>query len=107
MELFCDTDAFEVSGEWLTVRTPHAHLHVQVDALQGACLLRAGAEAYPHGASLWLLGRCGSPCAIVILDVTSGTQRVRQVAAFERLRARWGEQVLFANPGDAEERTLH
>ena len=107
MELFCSTDAFELTGEWLTVRNASGHLHVQVETLQGACLLRPGGDAYPHAASVWLLGRCGGPCVIVILDVTLGDQRVRQVAAFEQLRARWGERVAFTEPAEAGERTLH
>src|SRR5262245_11996035 len=48
MELFCDTGAFELAGGWLTVRRPEAHLHVQLPSLQGACLLEAGGDAYPH-----------------------------------------------------------
>jgi hypothetical protein len=89
------------------VRRPEAHLHVQVPALHGACLLDAGGDAY-HAASLWLVGRCGNPCVIVILDVTVGVDRVRQVAAFQMLRERWGERVAFDPPaGSADGRVLH
>ena len=108
MELFCDAGEFELIDGWLTVRRPEAHLHVQVPALHGACLLDAGGDAYPHAASLWLVGRCGNPCVIVILDVTVGVERVRQVAAFQMLRERWGERVAFDPPaGSADERVLH
>jgi hypothetical protein len=45
---------------------------------------------------------------IVILDVTVGVDRVRQVAAFQMLRERWGERVPFDPPADgADERVLH
>lgn len=106
MELFCDTAGFELTGGWLTVRRPGAHLHVQLPALQGACLLEAGGDAYPHAPSLWLVGRCGGPCVIVILDVAE--DRERQAATFQSLRARWGERVAFADTADGHhERVLH
>ncbi len=112
MELFCDLAACELAGDWLTVRRPDAHLHVQLPALGGACLLEAGGDAYPHAPSLWLLGRCGRPSVIVILDRTAGGRRATQAAAFARLRARWGERIAFAPPGGgdqprAQERVLH
>ncbi len=108
MELFCDTGCFELAGGWLTVRRPEAHLHVQVPAIQGACLLEAGGDAYPHAPSLWLVGRCGSPCVIVILDVAPDEDQARQAAAFRSLRARWGERVAFADAvGARDERVLH
>jgi hypothetical protein len=61
MELFCDAGEFELVDGWLTVRRPEAHLHVQVPALHGACLLDAGGDAYrtPH--------RCGWSVAAAIL----------------------------------------
>jgi hypothetical protein len=108
MELFCDTACFELAGEWLAVRRPEAHLHVQVRSLRGATLLNAGSDAYPHAPSLWLIGRCGKPCVIVILDVTTGVERVRQMVAFSALRERWGEHVGFRRaPRTAVERVLH
>jgi hypothetical protein len=108
MELFCDAGCFELADGWLTVRRPEAHLHVQLPALHGACLLEAGGDAYPHASSLWLVGRCGSPCVIVILDVTAGDDRARQAATFQLLRDRWGERVAFDAPaGATHERVLH
>jgi hypothetical protein len=108
MELFCDTRCFELAGEWLTVRRPEAHLHVQVRSLAGACLMNPGGDAYPHAPSLWLVGRCGKPCVIVIFDVTTGVARVRQMVDFAALRERWGEHVAFDQDGRAAvSRLLH
>ena len=108
MELFCDAGSLEVDGGWLTVRRPAAHLHVELRGLRGACLLEAGEDAYPLAPSLWLVGRCGSPSVILILDATADDDRERQAAAFRRFRDRWGERVGFddATTG-AEERVLH
>ncbi|MCW5890043.1 MAG: hypothetical protein KIT14_05770 [bacterium] len=108
VELFCSADAFEVHGGWLHVRQPTAHLHVQVPALAAAAFHDAGDEAHPGRPSLWLLGRCGAPCLLLILDQTEGEARARQETAFQALRARWGTQVAF-HGGDApaEDRLLH
>jgi hypothetical protein len=108
MELFCDAGSLEVDGGWLTVRRPAAHLHVELRGLRGACLLEAGDDAYPHAPSLWLVGRCGSPSVILILDAAADDDREQQAAAFRRLRDRWGERVGFddASAG-AEDRVLH
>ena len=104
----CDTACFELAGEWLAVRRPEAHLHVQVPSLRGATLLNSGSDAYPHAPSLWLIGRCGKPCVIVIFDVTTGVERVRQMVAFSARRERWGERVGFGSaPRTAVERVLH
>ena len=108
MELFCDAGSLEVDGGWLTVRRPAAHLHVELRELRGACLLEAGDDAYPLAPSLWLVGRCGSPSVILILDATADDDRERQAAAFRRLRERWGERVGFDDSTtDTEERVLH
>lgn len=108
MELFCDTGAFDLTNGWVTVRRPDAHLHVRIPALDGACLLEAGGDAYPHAPSLWFLGRCGSPCLIIILDVATGDARARQDEAFRALRAQWGERAVFAGEtSDDAERVLH
>src|SRR5262249_61239638 len=80
MELFCDTSCFELAGEWLTVRRPEAHLHVQVRSLAGACLLNPGGDAYPHAPSLWLVGRGGQPCVIWVFGgVSRGGRCLRRV----------------------------
>lgn len=108
VELFCSTDAFEVGSGWLHVRQPTAHLHVQVPALASVAFHDAGDEAHPGRPSIWLLGRCGSPCLLLILDQTEGEARVRQESAFEALRARWGTRVAFrAEAPVAEGRLLH
>jgi len=60
MELFCDAASLEVADGWLTIRRPAAHLHVELRALRGACLLEAGGDAYPHAPSLWLVGRAAA-----------------------------------------------
>ncbi len=108
MELFCDAGSLEVVDGWLTIRRPAAHLHVELRALRGACLLEAGGDAYPHAPSLWLVGRCGSPSVIVILDATLGDERQQQAAAFRLLRDRWGERVGFETLAvSSDERVLH
>jgi hypothetical protein len=108
VELFCSVGDFEVRGEWLHVRQPTAHLHVQIPALAAATFHDAGDEAHPGGPSLWLLGRCGSPCLLLILDQTRGEARARQQIAFDDLRARWGTQVVFHGAdASAEARLLH
>src|SRR5262245_47262663 len=82
--------------------------HVELGGLRGACLLEAGDDAYPLAPSLWLVGRCGSPSVILILDATADDDRERQAAAVRRLRARWGERVGFDDSTtDTEERVLH
>jgi len=79
-----------------------------VRSLTGACLLNPGGDAYPHAPSLWLVGRCGKPCVIVIFDVTTGVARVRQMVDFAALRERWGEHVAFDQDGRAAvSRLLH
>jgi hypothetical protein len=107
MELFCDVDAFQLDEGWLNVRQPGVHLHVPLPALEGACLLDAGGDAYPHAPSIWFLGRCGSPCLLMILDLASGDERVRQAAAFRTLQARWGERIAFDAPEPAGDRVIH
>lgn len=108
VELFCSAEAFEVRGGWLHVRQPTAHLHVQVPALAAAAFHDAGDDAHPGRPSLWLLGRCGSPCLLLILDQTEGEARERQETAFAALRARWGAQVVFGDEDHrAEARLLH
>jgi hypothetical protein len=106
VEVFCSTEAFEVGPDWLTVRLPEAHLHVQVPALAGAALHEAGAAAHPERPSMWFYGRCGSPCLLLILDQTDGDERRRQESAFRALRSRHGAHVRFAQP-DADARVLH
>lgn len=105
VEVFCSTAAFEVGPDWLTVRLPEAHLHVQVPALAGAALHEAGEAAHPERPSVWFYGRCGAPCLLLILDQTDGDERRRQEAAFRALRSRLGAHVRFAEP--AGERVLH
>lgn len=109
VELFCSTDAFEVRGAWLHVRQPTAHLHVQLPDLASAAFHDAGEDAHPGRPSLWLLGRCGSPCLLLILDQTEGAARRQQETAFATLRARWGAQVAFRGDDTtaAEGRLLH
>ncbi|HEV7735193.1 MAG TPA: hypothetical protein VGR62_23685 [Candidatus Binatia bacterium] len=106
VEVFCSTEAFEVGPDWLTVRLPGAHLHVQVPALTGAALHEAGDAAHPERPSMWFYGRCGSPCLLLILDQTDGDERQRQEAAFQALRSRHGAHVRFAKAAD-DARVLH
>jgi hypothetical protein len=101
MELFCDLGDCQLAGDWLNIRREVAHLHVQVAAVRGACLFEAGGDAHPDAPSLWLVGRCGKPSVIVILDVAEGARRVRQEAAFRALRARWGQLISFASGDEA------
>lgn len=108
MELFCDLAECRLAGGWLTVRRDEAHLHVPMAAVHSACLFEAGDQAHPHAPSFWLVGRCGKPSVIVILDVTDGAHRVRQEAAFRAVRARWGERIAFPQEtGATPERVLH
>jgi hypothetical protein len=106
VEVFCSTAAFEVGPDWLTVRLPEAHLHVQVPALAGAALHEPGGEAHPERPSLWFYGRCGSPCLLLILDQTDGDERRRQEAAFRALRFRHGAHMSFV-PAPDDVRVLH
>lgn len=95
VEMFCSSESFLLTPHWLTVRTPVAHLHVQVATLCTAQLKDERADAHLQRQSIWFHGRCGSPCLILILDQTEGDERLRQEAAFEDLRQRYGERVTF------------
>jgi hypothetical protein len=48
-----------------------------------------------HGTppSICFVGRCGSPCLVVVLDRATGAERQQQDLRFRNLRARWGGRV--------------
>lgn len=101
VEVFCSTDDFRLTPGWLSLRSPTTHLHLQVPVLAGAALREAGEGAHPHHPSIWLVGRCGSPCLILIFDQTEGEARRRQGLLLDALRSRWGEEVVFRTAAEA------
>jgi hypothetical protein len=105
VEILCTSEEFEIGPRWLSLRGPTTHLHVQVPALTAALFMEAGEDAHPSRPSIWFLGRCGSPCLLLILDRAEGAERARQEAAFRALRECYGARVVF--PRDPAERAGH
>ncbi len=105
-EFFCAASDMSMSTGWLSIRQPTAHLHLQLPVLRGALLLEAGEHAHPHAPSVWLYGRCGSPCLLLILDQAEGAERARQEAVFRSLRTRYGTRLAFESAVSAGD-TLH
>lgn len=105
-EVFCSCESFVVTPQWLTVRTPTSHLHVQMASLRIAELKDGRASADLEHPSIWFHARCAAPSLLLILDQTEGEERRRQEIAFARLCRRYGERVTF---GAAQERreTVH
>lgn len=97
-EVFCSTAAFELDGGWLNVRLDGAHLHVELDGLRSARFQDATESAHAGRASIWLFGKCGSPCLLLVCDRTEGVARTQQECLFAALRRRFGEHPHF---GDA------
>lgn len=98
VELFCDTEDILLTPGWLHIGVAEARFHLQLPALHGASLYEADAAAHPEHPSLWLYGRCGSPCVVLILDQTEGEARRQQEERFRALRRRYGDRVQFT-PG--------
>lgn len=97
VELFCSTEDFHLTEEWLTVRLPTAHLHVQLSALRAVRFADAGECAHPTRPSVWFFGRCGMPLLMLFLDQTTGAERKRQQLIFLALQTRWGVNAVFAD----------
>jgi hypothetical protein len=108
MEMFCATDRLSLNDRWLTLRFPEAHMHVELARVAGVRLRDSGETDTPACPSLWFHGRCGSPFLLLVLDQTAGAQRVAQETAFQRLRERFGEEIVFeAADAEAAGATLH
>lgn len=94
-EVFCSTAAFEIAGGWLNVRLDGAHLHVELEGLRSARFQDATESAHAHRASIWLFGKCGSPCLLLVCDRTEGVARSQQERIFAALRRQFGEHPHF------------
>src|SRR5262245_47992309 len=99
VELFCDVEDIILTPGWLHLGVTEARLHLQLPVLRAASLHEAGTVAHPHP-SLWLYGRCGSPCLVVVFDQMEGAAREQQAARFRALRERYGTRVEFDVPDD-------
>jgi len=104
VEVFCDSDSFRLSAGWLHICKPTTHLHVRLESLTEVLLLEPSPDAHPTRPSIWLVGRCGAPCLLIILDQTEGDARRQQERAFAALRERWGHRVPLEDRGS---RLLH
>jgi len=91
-EIVCTTADLAVQAPWAILSAGDASVHIELAALRCAELRGGCAE---HGAppSICFIGRCGSPCLVVVLDRTAGAERTEQEMHFRALRARWGAKI--------------
>src|SRR5262245_50552850 len=91
-EVVCSTPDLAVKPPCPALPAGEASVHIELAALRCAELRGGCAE---HGAppSICFVGRCGSPCLVVVLDRTAGAERAEQVTLFRALRERWGAKV--------------
>ena len=106
-EVVCSTADLEVQPPWAVLTAGEASVHIELAGLRCAELRGGCAE---HGAppSICFVGRCGSPCLVVVLDRTAGAERTEQETLFRALRERWGAKVsLDAEHAIEGEHRLH
>ena len=106
-EVVCSTADLDVDGRFARGEDGPGRVHLELAALRCAELRGGCAE---HGAppSICFVGRCGSPCLVVVLDRTAGAERTEQETLFRALRARWGAKVsLDAEHAIEGEHRLH
>jgi hypothetical protein len=91
-EIVCSTTDLDVHPPWAVLSTGEASVHIELAALRSA-ELRGGCAKHGAPPSICFVGRCGSPCLVVVLDRTAGAERTEQEILFRELRARWGTRI--------------
>lgn len=92
-EVGCSTADLAVQPPWAVLTTAEASIHVELAALRTAELRGGGEPCSGPPPSICFVGRCGSPCLVVVLDRAPACERTRQAMLFRALRARWGARV--------------
>ena len=91
-EVACSTADLEVLPPWAVLSTAGASVHIELASLRLA-ELRDGCADHGTPPSICFVGRCGSPCLVVVLDRAAGAERANQEMRFRALRERWGARV--------------
>ena len=91
-EVVCSTTDLDVQPPWAVLSTGDASVHIELAALRCA-ELRGGCKEHGAPPSICFVGRCGSPCLVVVLDRTAGAERTEQEVLFRELRALWGTRI--------------
>lgn len=91
-DVVCSTADLDVHSPWAVLSAGDASVHIELASLRCA-ELRGGCAEHGTPPSICFVGRCGSPCLVVVLDRTEGAERTAQEAAFHALRRRWGTRI--------------
>jgi hypothetical protein len=100
-EVECSTTDLAVQAPWAVLTAAGASVHIELASLRVA-ELRGGCADHGAPPSICFVGRCGSPCLVVVLDRAAGAERTHQERLFRALRARWGARVSLDAEHDIE-----